>query len=400
MDFRKLPLRNLVRKPVRAACLLLLVALLSFAVFGGTVLVRSLAQGLNSLEARLGADIIVVPAEAKSKTDLENMLLEGTPGQFYMDKSIENEVRAVPGVERASAQLYLTSAKSGCCSARVQIIGYDPKTDFTVGPWAAQVYDDTLDDGEVIVGADISPTADGTFLLYDQACRVVGQLDKTGTGLDTAVYCNTATLRLLMDAATAHGWAPAFDGVPEDVISAVYVDVAEGNSPQVVAGYINVHLRGVDAVAAKNMLSGVADSLGGLSRTIRLMVVAVWLVAFLLLLVAFSMLIGERAKEFAVLRVLGTSRGMLARMALKESLLLSVAGGLLGVILAALIIFPFHTAIEQRLGLPFLLPGLGTILLIAAGTLCITVLLGALASAVGAYRLSRVDAGNALRDGN
>ena len=80
-----LAIKNLLRKPGRTAALVILTALLALSVFGGSVVVGSLRQGLNSLESRLGADIIVVPSSAQSKASFQNMLLQGTIGAFYMD---------------------------------------------------------------------------------------------------------------------------------------------------------------------------------------------------------------------------------------------------------------------------------------------------------------------------
>jgi hypothetical protein len=62
-----LTIKNLVRKPGRTTVLTLLTAFLALAVFGGSVVVLSLRSGLNSLEARLGADIILVPSEARAR---------------------------------------------------------------------------------------------------------------------------------------------------------------------------------------------------------------------------------------------------------------------------------------------------------------------------------------------
>ena len=79
--------RNLKARPLRTAILVILTALLSLTICGGTMLVSGLQSGLGSLEARLGADIMVVPYEAKTKSDLENIVLQGNPGYFYMDRS-------------------------------------------------------------------------------------------------------------------------------------------------------------------------------------------------------------------------------------------------------------------------------------------------------------------------
>lgn len=65
--FRKLPLLNILRKPVRSAILLCLTAVLSFTVFGGALMVSSLRSGMTSLKERLGADIMVIPEEAAEK---------------------------------------------------------------------------------------------------------------------------------------------------------------------------------------------------------------------------------------------------------------------------------------------------------------------------------------------
>ena len=131
---RQLARRNLSRRPVRTAALILLAAFLSFSVFAGSMIVLSLQNGLESYESRLGADIVVVPYEARSHGTLESILLQGIPGYFYMDETYLDQVRAISGVESASPQFYLASASAGCCSVAVQIIGFDPDTDFSIQP--------------------------------------------------------------------------------------------------------------------------------------------------------------------------------------------------------------------------------------------------------------------------
>ena len=122
MDVRTLALKNLAGRPGRTVLVALLVALLSASVYAGAVLVASLRGGLASLEARMGADIIVAPKQAASKQDLSEVIIEGVPGSFYMDAAKLDEVKQVEGVELASAQYYLATMKAGCCSFPVQII--------------------------------------------------------------------------------------------------------------------------------------------------------------------------------------------------------------------------------------------------------------------------------------
>ncbi|MBR3274735.1 MAG: FtsX-like permease family protein [Clostridia bacterium] len=394
-----MPLKNLTRRPGRTAALVLLTAFLALSVFGGSVVVRSLRSGLDSLEARLGADIIVMPATAESKVSFKNMLLQGTTGAFYMDGSVLDRVREVEGVAVAAPQTFLASLKADCCAVKVQVIGIDPEVDFTVKPWIDRSTTRALGDMDVAVGCDVTADVGEDLRIYDLNTHVVAKLAETGTGLDTAVYCTMDTMRTLLAAAEAKGVTHKITSETDDLISAVYVKVAEGYDVGAVNNALNGHVRKATAVRSRSMFTDVSDSLTGISRTVSLLIGAVWALAFIILLIAFGMMANERRREFAVLRLLGASRGMLARLMLVESALCSLAGGLIGVGAAAVAVFPFATLIETRLGLPYLTPPAGTILALAAGTVLATLLVGALSSAWSAWRLSRTDVGITLREG-
>ena len=392
-------IKNLVRKPGRTTVLTLLTAFLSLAVFGGSVVVLSLRSGLNSLEARLGADIILVPSEAQSKVSFQNMFLQGTTGAFYMDASALNKALEVEGVEKAAPQTFLASLKADCCSIKIQVIGIDPERDFTVQPWIARSLSRGLGDMDVAVGCKVEAGVGEIIRIYDQRCKVVARLEATGTGLDTAVYCNMDTMNALLAAAEDKGVSHKIES-GDQLISAVYVKVKDGCDIDNVNSRLNGHIRKVTAVRTRSMLTGVSDSLAGVSRTVTILIAAVWALAFMILLLAFVLIIRERAREFAVLRLVGSSRGMLSRMVLLESALCGLLGGLLGVGLAALLLFPFSGLIESALNLPYLMPDTGKTLLLAAGTVLLSVTVSALSSVMAAYRLSRIDPGTALREGN
>ena len=399
MKMSQLPLRNLLRRPGRTAALILLTAFLALSVFGGSVVVRSLRGGLGSLEARLGADIIVMPAEAESKVSFKNLLLQGTAGAFYMDASALERVREVEGVEIAAPQTFLASLKADCCAIKVQVIGIDPDADFTVKPWIDESYSRDLGDMEVAVGCDVTADVGEDLRIYDMNCPVVARLAQTGTGLDTAVYCTMDTMRTLLAAAEAKGVTHRITSDTSDLISAVYVKVKEGCDVGLVNNALNGHVRKATAVRARSMFTDVSDSLTAISHTVALLIGAVWALALVILLIAHAMMINERRREFAVLRLLGASRRKLCGMMLTESALCSLAGGVLGVEAAALGVFPFTTLIETKLNLPYLTPSVGAVLALALGTVLATLLVGALASAWAAWRLSRTDPGTTLREG-
>jgi len=398
MDIRNLPGINLVRKPGRTAALVLLTAFLALSVFGGSMVVLSLRQGLKSLESRLGADIIVVPSSAQSKVSFQNMLLQGTTGAFYMDAENLDRILEVEGVEKAAPQVFLASLKADCCSIKIQVIGIDPETDFVVQPWIEESYDRDLGDLEVAVGAKVAAGVGEIIRIYDERCHVAARLAPTGTGLDTAVYCNMSTMDKLLQAAEGKGISHKITSGDEDRISAVYVKVKEGYDIGRVNSAIQGHTRKASAIRTKSMLTDVSGSLSGIASTVSVLIAAVWLLAFVILAVAFVMIANERKREFALLRLMGASRKVLGSVVRRETSLVSLAGGLAGTAAAAVLVFPFTTLIETSLGLPYLTPPLPRIAGTAVLTVVLTVAAASLASAWSARRLSRVDPGMIMHE--
>ena len=393
-------IRNIIRKPGRTTALILLTAFLSLSVFSGTLVVSSLRRGLASMENRLGADIIVVPAEAESKSSMKNMLLQGTTGSFYMDASALEKVRETEGVQKASGQVFLSSMKADCCSVKVQVIGFNPEDDFVVQPWIAESLNRPLRDMEIVIGCRVGTDVGEIFRIYDRRCLVAAKLAATGTGLDTAVYCNMNTMHTLLQAAEEKGVSHRIDsGNDAEVVSAIYVKVLPGADIGLVNNRLNGRIRKATAVRTAGMMTEVADSLAGVSKTVAILIIAVWILALAILFIAFAMMVNERRRELAVYRLIGMSRSMMSMLVLKETFLCSLAGAVCGTILGAVLVYPFTTLIETSLKLPYLAPGAGTAVIYAALAILITVAAGCSASLRTAMKLSRVEPGSTLREG-
>lgn len=399
MDLKKLPLANLKRHMGRTTGLAAIVALLAFALYGGSLLVTSLQNGLESLEARLGADIVVAPYSAKTQYDLLNdVLLEGTPSSFYMDADTVEQVAAIDGVEVASGQYYLATMKASCCSTPVQIIGFDPETDFTVKPWISRTYGGDMELMDVVVGCNVSGSIGDNIMFYKKNCRIVAKLDETGTSMDNAVYATNETVQALIQAATDMGYDPASHQDPEEVVSIVNVKVADGYNVDDVLGAIKLYVSGVSAAETRTMTSDIADSVGAVASVIATVFGVVWVLLAAVLVVAFMVVARQRTREFAILRVIGTSRKGLRRIVLKESVVIGSLGAVVGIVVALALEVGFNTALESALGLPFLLPDVSTIALYALLAFVVTVVAGCAASYLSAMKLSKVDPGRTLRE--
>lgn len=398
--FKNISYKNIVRRPGRTFILILLSALLCFSVTGGSLAITSLKGGLLSLKSRLGADIMVVPYEATTKTNFSNMILQGNPGYFYMKRSILEKIKNIEGIKEISEQYFLASAKAGCCSAKLQLIGFDPKTDFTIKPWVKESYGEELAEFEILVGNDLNAFAGDQLTFYNKVCTVKGKLKKTGTYLDTAVYMSIDSVKALLKSAELIGMVVNDKGSPDDITSCVLINVADGYTPLEIMSEINIKTRGVEAIQTQDMISGVAGQLESASKIISFLIAAIWLLSIFILVLAFTMIANERKKEFAILRVLGSSRKMVAGIILKEAFMVNLGGSLIGAVIAIMLVILLGGISLTSFDLPFLLPGFSEMFLLAVITIIVSVIAGCLASSLSAFKTSKIDTALILREGN
>lgn len=395
--FRRLPLLNLVGRPFRTFALVLMTTLLAFALFGGSVLTASLQNGLSRMEDRFGADLIVVPLGYDA--GMEAILLKGEPCYFYLERSCLDRIAQIEGVEQLSAQFYLTSTSSDCCDLPVQLIGFEPDSDFSIQPWIRENYSGSLTSGMLLVGSDIETDGAGPLIFFGQEYPVAAQLEKTGTGLDNAVYADMETLYGMMEAARDKGFHFLENADPNSLISSILIKTAADYDADTVGRNIRSALDGLQIIKIQNMVSGISAGLGYISTLLYGIGGMLFFLTLAILALVFSVTANERKKEFAVLRLLGAARKQLARLILTEALCLSGAGGVLGVTLSALTVFPFSIAISQSLGMPYLLPPPGAVLKLLLSSLAVTFAIGPLAAAYSAWRISHGDTSMLLREG-
>lgn len=403
LTLKSLPWRNLKGYAGRTAALLLFSALMAIAVFGGTMMISGVRNGLNTVQSRLGADIMVTPESAKNEFDAQTVLLKAEPGYFYMDASVVEEIRQIEGVEIASPQLFLASAKAGCCSTRVQMIAFDPATDFTIQPWLRDTHvSEEMGLMDVVIGSTVDWTSaayENVIRFYDMECHVVGQFSPTGSTLDSAVYMNFDTCKALIQACRNKGMFKYENLDADAVVSAVMIRVKSGFTIEAVASSIRDRVPGVSVATATNMVSGIADSLGRISGTVFMIIIVFWAIGMMMTVLIFTLMMNERKREFASLRAMGASRGILSGIVVKESLLVNLLGGLTGIALTSVILFSFSGLIGQSLGAGFLLPPMGKTILLAAAALLSVLLAASLSAAVTVRKVNKMDASLVLKEG-
>ena len=389
--------RNLTGKPGRAAALVIVVAIMAFVFFGGSVLSQSLDNGIRSLEARLGADIAVVPPGSESA--YQSIILAGAPINFYFDRGIEAQVANIAGVEQVTTQFYLaTLADAECCTIQTQIIGIDYDTDFAVTPWIAHFLHRQIGDGEVIVGSNVAVDRNNTVTFFGRVLNVAARLERTATGMDYTVYVNMGTALTLAQIAQAEGFIPAYVDI-ENAASTILVNVIPGYEIAEVLEGIRRDIPYIGLVASYGIYASIATNLRFFTGMISTITVVLGIFAVLILAVLFSLIAGGRKKEFAILRILGATRKKLASVVLAEASNISLCGAVFGSILAALVVFPFGRYIGVQMGMPLLLPGVLDSARLFATAFVVSVAVGPLASAYSAYKISRAETYATMREG-
>lgn len=385
---KSLALSNIRKKPYRTTALTILVALASGVLFGTLLLTASIKGGLSGIKNRIGADLMIVPEGYE--TQAESVLLSGEPNYFYMDKSIEETVRGIQGVGEVSSQFYLTSLSESCCDFPIQIIGFDPETDFIVKSWARKkVKSSGTDDEELILAGSNITTEKNTVRFFEHTHNVSARLAKSGTGMDNAIYTDISNLEQIFEDAKAKGFGFISDGDAKSKTSVIFVKLSQGARPDSTAARIKGAVSGIQVIQSDKFVSGLMDSISSFLIFLHAVSVIVVLITVLTLSIVFNLSINERLREFSILRVLGADFKKLRSIVFAEAGLIGSLGAVLGIFLSALILLPFNVLISEKLNMPFVLSGAGSLALFALVTFAVLVGACLVASVSGAVKVSK-----------
>ncbi|NOY64559.1 MAG: FtsX-like permease family protein [Nitrospirae bacterium] len=391
--------KNIKRKFFRSISIMLSVMVVAATLFSVTTVMDSVETSIEKGTARLGADIMVVPAEAEAQA--KTALLAGEPSTFYMDRSIEDKVRKVKGVKAVASQVFLKTAQYKCCSVgNMLLIGFDPKHDFTIMPWLSKELTRPLGTDEIIMGRGLTAYNVGSKIkFYGKYFEVVGMLEETGMKfIDNSVFMPYAAMKKLAEE-SKHKKGVKAANLPIDKISTVLVQVEPEISPQRVAIFIEHDIPGVKAIVSEQVISSVRKQLFVLLRSILSISIILWIMALLLIGVVFSMIVNERQREIGLLRAMGAKKSNIFRLIMTEASILSIMGGIVGIVLGGAFLYAFKGFIRSSLNIPYLWPSAAEYAVLVAGCLLLSFLTGAVAALWPAIRSMRMEPYEAIRRG-
>ena len=390
-------IRNIRKRPYRSFCLMLAAVIGSYALFVGLVLKASLNNGIGRMQERMGADLMIVPESSEIKA--RNILLTGEPEFFYMDVSVANAVADIEGVECATSQFYFTSLSSDCCSTRVQLIAFDPDTDFVINPWIDERVTSDVSNGSVIIGSEVTPLSNGKVKFYGNEYSVAGKLGETATGLDHSVFMTRDTMHEILNDATDKGYQFLNPEDDSSWVSTVLIRVNGDADITEVEKEIYKNAEGIKFIETDKLISDVTVKLGSVENIINVTLTVLLVFSFLTMILFFSVIFHERKKEFAVLRILGTSSRRICFFSLTEGITIGAAGGIIGLVLGILTVFPFNHYIENSLDVPYLMPSVAAVILYGMIGVLVTTSFGSLSSFLSTLSLAHAETYYTMRTG-
>ena len=317
--------RKMFRNIVLVMAVAMLVALLVFALLFN----RAIKEDIDEASQKLGADIVLVPA--KSVELAEEFILESNEKTFYMNEAVFKQMKELDIVDKATFHVYLDTLESECCSIiEGQVVAIDQATDFVVKPWLDT--DAELKDGEVYVGSYVHEFLGliSTATLFNKPINVVGHLKETGTGLDHGIFMRKQDLDAISIEATGQR--------KENDISIVFLKLKEGIDIDDAVAVIRSANPTVGLMTRGSIGKDVRSTLKDITRIFTITILIASVLSIMLAWSTFTAMTNERKREVGILQAIGARRNHIVMMFLNEAAIISILGGLIGVLTGHLLL--------------------------------------------------------------
>ncbi|MCX8212943.1 MAG: ABC transporter permease [SAR202 cluster bacterium] len=385
--------RNLIRRKLRTSLTIIGISVGIWAL----VVMSSMANKIGSLveggSTYFGDKIIVSDASGPA------FGLGFTP----IPISIVDMVAAVPGVAVAVPQIQLPvdlEVSSTGFGIPDFIVGAVADADQGLETFEISVARGRLlvpgDEGAnvIVLGADLARKFDKgigeTMMVRGSEFEVVGVLESTLTGPDTTVFMPLAATQILlaMDAPIL-----ARQGIGSEQLATQIVVYPETGAD------INALAEAIeDSVAQVQTITGddFDEEIGSATAIFNAIILGVALISLavggLSVINTMAMSVAERTREIGIKRSIGASRGRIVRELVVESSLIGLTGGIIGLVLGAIVVLVVNEMGRSS----------GTILFqltfeTAAFAIVFSTVLGALAGLAPAWTAARLDPVEALR---
>ena len=358
----------------RSAVVFVLVFVTTVCVFGTGLFTDNIRSGADKLNGTTNTDLYIVPQEYLDST--KDMLFKGKACTILFHEDELDGIKDIQGID-VSRQLYLETLEMSCCSSGgLQIVAYDPETDFSVKQWSAKAPDLKAD--EILAGSSSNFTVGESVNAFGRSFRVADILEETGMGYDSSLFLTYEAA----DSITSSAEYKYMFGQRDGLLSMMLVRQNAGSDISSLSEQINAALSGSElkVYAVDELTSGLRGNIRMLTGMVGVMDVFALIIASVSLFAMVTVTSQQRRKVAGSLLSVGASKGKILLMFLTEYLLLFAAGTVLGIAASLIFLLPLHDVLKTALDMPYKLISAGQAFGIAAKTLAINA--GMLAAAL------------------
>lgn len=321
MGFLKLAIRNLQRHRTRSILTLFGIAASVAVLFSILSFNRGFDRGLARELDRTGIHFMVVPSGCAH--EVASLVLHGAVIPKYLDTAVREKIDKLEGIALVSPLLVaqLPNPEKG----RIDLVyGVEMSALTALKPaWEVDGEIPRSDD-EILLGSEVAAHGGirkGATVTYPQGTfRVSGVVKKTGSQDDAFIYMSLAKAQSLLKKPSG--------------ATAIGVKV---KNPEMLPQITDALTREVPGIQIVTM-SQVMNSISNLAASARVLSLSIALVTVFISAVgvmnSILMAVFERTQEIGMMRAVGASRGDIFRIVLKETSLLTLSGGSVGILLS------------------------------------------------------------------
>lgn len=384
--------KSLIHRKLQNLAIILSIAVSVAILFSIGGIYTGVDAGLERSKQRMGADIVVIPFGIKW-LEPSMYLFGGATSNIYMPAKYFEAVQAVPGVSRVTPQFFAhTLPESDCCDLKQQtrIIGYDPQSDWIVGPWLKNVQKWELAEDEVVLGASVPSGSRTTMSILGKPYRIAALADSTGTSMDHSIFVNMAEARRIAGEIPKLKTAFSRQGSADAWLSAILIQVDPAYNAQAVAEQIQ-QVGPLQTIVATEVKQKVAEQFTVLGVLLGAVGVLTTLASLFQLFSRFYTATWDRQAEWGLYLALGARGRDIASMIIGEAVAVTLAGSVAGLLLGGILYTWGLGILELYQSFPFVQDTASSLLLLGLSLTGLFSGLGILAAWLPAYMGSQVD---------
>jgi putative ABC transport system permease protein len=390
--------KSLLHRKLQALSIIIAIAISIAIIFCITALYKGIHSGMEISRQRMGADIVIIPGGLTIEPSL--YLFGGAIANTYMPKDTLDAVRSIPGVTTATPQFFTNTLTADChdIGTNNRMLGYDPASDWIVGPWLKKIHKNELSADEVILGAKIPTWVENKIAILGKWYNIVAIAEETGTSLDYSLFVSMDEARRVVSTNKQLKTVWEKQGPPAGLISAVLVKVSDtANVNEIVStiqqvGYVQTIVAAEVKKRINDQFTVLVLLLGGVGALTALS-------SLFQLFSRFYTLTWDRQAEWGLYLAIGASGRDITFLIVGEAIAITLTGAITGLVLGAALYQTGLAVLAVYQSFPYIAPSWLFLTLLSLILTGVYILLGALAAWLPSYRGRQIDPSTTMTRG-